>query len=198
MAVRAKWSADYTKGVGVPLDGAESLEAGRDIVPAQRSLVERRLHIGMYLEHHRELVRQGNDRRAPGLASKALVPDRVRGTAADAAILGRCLLDRGLTTGAGADLERSDLPETVSDPQSVLQTIRSLPRPFSPDALLIMRAACTVSSIRRAYPHCWTGERITGGKNISAINARSGLVKKLLLSSGASRCARAASMACEA
>jgi len=98
MAVRAKWSADYTKGLGVGLNGAKSLEAGRDIVPAQRSLVERRLHIGMYLEHHRELVRQGNDWRAPGLASKAFLPDRVHGTAADAAVFGRCLLDRGLTT----------------------------------------------------------------------------------------------------
>ena len=105
------------------LNGAKSLETGRDVVPAQRSLVERCLHVGMYLEHDRELVRQGNDRRAPGLAPKTLVPDRVHGTAADAAVLGRCLLNRGLTTWAGADLERSDLPETVSDPQSVLQTI---------------------------------------------------------------------------
>jgi hypothetical protein len=72
MAVRAKWSADYTKGLGVRLNGAKSLETGRDVVPAQRSLVERRLHVGMHLEHDRELVRQGNDRRAPGLASKAL------------------------------------------------------------------------------------------------------------------------------
>jgi hypothetical protein len=123
MAVRAKWSADYTKGLGGRLNGAKSLEAGRDIVPAQRSLVERCLHVGMYLEHYRELVRQGNDRRAPGLTSKALLPDRVHGTAANAAVLGRRLLDRGLTTWAGADLERSDLLETVSDPQSVLQTI---------------------------------------------------------------------------
>src|SRR6267143_331072 len=61
MAVRAKWSADYTKGLGVRLNGAKSLETGRDIVPAQRSLVERRLHVGMHLEHDRELVRQGSD-----------------------------------------------------------------------------------------------------------------------------------------
>ena len=123
MAVRAKWSADYTKGPGARLNGAESLETGRDIVPAQRSLVERRLHIRMDLEHDRELVRQGNDRRAPGLASKTLLPDRVHGAAANAAVLGRCLLDRGLTPWARADLDRSDLLETVSDPQSVLQTI---------------------------------------------------------------------------
>src|ERR1700682_2558687 len=42
---------------------------------------------------------------------------------------------------------------------------RSLPRPFSPDALLIMRAHCSLSIIRSAYPHCATGERISGGKN---------------------------------
>ena len=123
MAVRAKWSADYTKGLGVRLNGAKSLKAGRDVVPAQRSLVERCLHVGMDREHHRELVRQGNDGRAPGLASKALVPDRVHGAAADAAVLGRRLLDRSLTTRAGADLERSDLPETVSDSQSVLPPV---------------------------------------------------------------------------
>src|ERR1700682_3020430 len=123
IAVRAKWSADYTKGPGARLNGAESLEAGRDIVPAQRSLVERCLHVGMHLEHDRELVRQGNDRRAPGLASKALLSDRVHCAALNAAVLGRCLFDRGLTSRAGADLERSDLPETVSDPQSALQTI---------------------------------------------------------------------------
>jgi hypothetical protein len=57
------------------------------------------------------------------------------------------------------------LLQTVSDHQSVLQLSRSLPRPFSPGALLIMRAACHVSSIGCAYPHCLTGERISGGKN---------------------------------
>jgi hypothetical protein len=104
MAVRAKWSADYTKGLGGRLNSAESLETGRDIVPAQRSLVERCLDVGMHLEDDRELVRQGNDRRAPGLASKTLLPDRVHGAAANAAILGRCLLDCGLAPWAGADL----------------------------------------------------------------------------------------------
>jgi hypothetical protein len=123
MAVRAKWSADYTKGPEGRLNGAESLETGRDIVPAQRSLVERRFHVRVDLEHDRELVRQGNDRRASGLASKTLLPDRVNGATANAAVLGRCLLDRGLAPWARAELDRSDLLETVSDPQSVLQTI---------------------------------------------------------------------------
>jgi hypothetical protein len=104
MAVRAKWSADYTKGLVGRLDSAESLETGRDIVPTQRSLVERCLNVRMDLEHDRKLVRQGNDWRAPGLASKTLLPDRVHGAATNAAILGRCLLDRGLATWAGADL----------------------------------------------------------------------------------------------
>jgi len=140
MAVRAKWSADYTKGLGARLNSAESLETGRDIVPAQRSLVERRLHVGVDLEHDRELMRQGNDRRAPGLASKTLLPDRVHGAAANAAIFGRCLLDRGLAAWAGADLDRSDLFETVSD-QSVLLTVAVPAETLSPDALLIMLAA---------------------------------------------------------
>src|SRR6202171_2251070 len=172
MAVRAKWSADYTKGLGARLNGAESLETGRDVVPAQRSLVERRLDVRMDLEDDRELVRQGNDRRAPGLASKAfrsetgrdvvpaqrslverrldvrmdleddrelvrqgndrrapglaskaLLADGVHRAAPDAAVLGRRLLHRGLTPWAGADLERSDLLETVSDHHCVLHTI---------------------------------------------------------------------------
>ena len=129
MAFRAKWSADYTKGLVGRLDRAESLKTSRDIVPAQRSLVERCLDVRMDLKDDRKLVRQGNDRRAPGLASKTLLPDRVHGTATNAAIFGRCLLDRGLAPWAGADLEWSDLPETVSDPQSSSQLSRSLPRP---------------------------------------------------------------------
>ena len=134
MAVRAKWSADYTKGLGARLNGAKSLETGRDIVPAQRSLVERGLDVGMNLKHDGQLMRQGNDRRAPGLASKTLLADRVHGAAANAAVLGRCLLDRGLAPWAGADLDRSDLFETVSD-QSVLQKFRSPCRDRSPSPL---------------------------------------------------------------
>src|SRR5438128_11782366 len=72
MAVRAKWSADYTKGLGARLNSAESLETGRDIVPAQRSLVERRLHVGVDREHDREVVRLGNDRLAPRRATTAV------------------------------------------------------------------------------------------------------------------------------
>src|SRR5437763_13488580 len=127
MAVRAKWSADYTKGLGPRLNGAQSQEAGRNIVPAQRSLVERRLHVGMHLEHDRELVRQGNDWRAPGLATKALLPDRVHGTTANAAVLGCCLLDRGLAPRPGADLKRRDVLETVSDHQSCPPLLSAVP-----------------------------------------------------------------------
>jgi len=117
MAARAKWSADYTKGVAVRLNGAESLETGRDIVPAHRSLVERRLHVRMHLENDRELVRQGDNWCAPGLLSKALLPDRVHRAATNAAVLGRCLLDRSLAPRPGADLKRRDVLETVSDHQ---------------------------------------------------------------------------------
>jgi len=67
----------------------------------------------MDLEYERELMRQGNDRRASGLTSKALLPARVHGTATNAAVLGRCLLDGGLTSRTSADLERGGLLQTV-------------------------------------------------------------------------------------
>jgi len=119
MAVRAKRSADYTEGLGGRLNGAESLETGRDVFPAKRSVVERGLDVPMDLEHQRELMRQGNDGRATGLASKALLTAGVYGTTTNAAVLGRCLLDRGLTTGTSASLERSGLLQTVSDHQTL-------------------------------------------------------------------------------
>lgn len=129
MAALKKESADYTKGFGSRLNGAETLEAGRDVFPAQRSLVERCLDIGMDLEDDRKLVRQGNDRRSPGLSSKAFLPARVDGTAANAAVLGGCLLDGGVTSGTSADLEWSGLLQTVSDLQMFPPLLRSLPRP---------------------------------------------------------------------
>src|SRR5256885_6538822 len=86
--------ADYTNGLGTRLDGAQTLKAGRDVVPAQSLLVERRLDIRMDLEDDRQLVRQGNDRRSPRLPSKAFLPAWVNRAAADAAIFGRCLLNR--------------------------------------------------------------------------------------------------------
>ena len=119
----------------------------------------------MNLEDERELMRQGNDRRAPGLASKALLPAWVNGAAANAAVPGRRLLDRGTTSRAGADLERSGLLETVSDPQCFLQLSPVPAETVSPSALLIMLAARGVSSIGRAYPHCSTEQRISWGKN---------------------------------
>ena len=94
----------------------------------------------MDLKHERELMRQGNNRRATGLTAKALFSARVDCAAMDAAVLGRCLLDRGLAPWAGADLDRSDLFETVSD-QSVLLTVAVPAETLSPDALLIMLAA---------------------------------------------------------
>jgi hypothetical protein len=171
MAVRAKWSADYTKGLGARLNGAQSLETGRDIVPAQRSLVERRLHVGMDLEHDRELMRQGNDRRTSGLASQALLPDRVHGAAANAAVLGRGLLDRGLAPWTGADLEWSDLLETVSDHQCVLQTI-AVPA----ETVLPWRVIDYARRLRRVkYPlrlsTLFDRRRISGGKILAAVNA---------------------------
>ncbi len=97
------------------LNRPESLETGRDVFPAERSVVERRLDVPMDLEHERELVRQGKDGRATGLASKAFLPIGVHGAAPDAAVLGSCLLDRRLTPWTSADLERSGLLQTVSD-----------------------------------------------------------------------------------
>jgi len=58
-------------------------------------------------------MRQGNDRRATGLTSKALFTARVDCTAMDAAVPGRCLLDGGFTSRTGADLERGSLLQTV-------------------------------------------------------------------------------------
>jgi len=110
--------ADYTERVGTEragLNGSESLKTGRDVFSAEGPVVERRLDVPMDLEHERELMRQGNDRRAMGLASKTLFPTWVNGTATNAAILGRYLLDGGLTSRTSADLERSGLLQTVSD-----------------------------------------------------------------------------------
>src|SRR5438105_8995914 len=109
-------------------------------------------------------MRQGNDRRSAGLASQALLPARVNCAAANAAVLGGCLLDRSLTSRTSADLERSGLfRKTVSDLHCSLQLSRSLPWPVSPDALLIMLAALTLSSIGFAYPHSLGRERISWG-----------------------------------
>jgi hypothetical protein len=68
-------------------------------------------------------MRQGNDLRAPGLTSKALLAAGVHSAATDAAVLRRYLLDGGLTSRTGADLERSGLLETVSDQQTSLQLL---------------------------------------------------------------------------
>src|SRR6202171_4521914 len=170
MAVRAKWSADYTKGLGARLNGAESLETGRDVVPAQRSLVERRLDVRMDLEDDRELVRQGNDRRAPGLASKALLADGVHRAAPDAAVLGRRLLHRGLTPWAGADLERSDLLETVSDHHCVLHTIAVPDETVLPwrDTDYIRRLHCV--KYRACFSTLFVRRRISRGKIMAAID----------------------------
>src|SRR2546430_17639602 len=83
--------ADYTNGLGTRLDGAQTLKAGRDVVPAQSLLVERRLDIRMDLEDDRQLVRQGNDRRPPRLPSKPFLPAPLNRPAAEDAIVGRCL-----------------------------------------------------------------------------------------------------------
>src|SRR5260370_2735999 len=111
-------AADYTERVRrerAGLNCPESLEAGRDVFPTERSVIERCFDVAMDLEHERELMRQGNDGRATGLASKAFLPIGVHGAAPDAAVLGCCLLDRRLTTRTSADLERSGLLPTVSD-----------------------------------------------------------------------------------
>ena len=83
----------------------------------------------MDLEHERKLMRQGNDRRATGLTSKALLPIGVHRTTTNAAVFGGYLLDGGITAGPSADLERNSLLQTVSDPNRFSLFTRSLPRP---------------------------------------------------------------------
>jgi hypothetical protein len=118
----------------------------------------------MDLEHERELMRQGNDRRATSLTSKALFAARVHGATPNAAVLGRCLVDGGLTSRTSADLERGGLLQTVSDHQTFSSNLLEVSaETVSPDALLIMRALCCVSSIGRAYPHHGTRQRNTWG-----------------------------------
>src|SRR5256886_15448834 len=111
--------ADYTNGLGTRLDGAQTLKAGRDVVPAQSLLVERRLDIRMDLEDDRQLVRQGNDRRSPRLPSKAFLPAWGNRAAAGAAIFGRCLLNRRGTSRTSADLRRRGLLQAVSNLQTI-------------------------------------------------------------------------------
>ena len=118
MSMPSVGRADYTNGLGTRLDGAQTLKAGRDVVPAQSLLVERRLDVPMDLKHERELMRQGNNRRATGLTAKALFSARVDCAAMDAAVLGRRLLDGGFASRTGADLERGSLLQTVSDHQT--------------------------------------------------------------------------------
>src|SRR2546428_923990 len=72
----------------------------------------------MDLKHERELMRQGNNRRATGLTAKALFSARVDCAAMVAAVLGRCLLDRGFASRTGANLERGSLLQTVCDHQT--------------------------------------------------------------------------------
>src|SRR3989442_11117855 len=93
MADPEKGSADYTKGARMRLTGAQSLETDRNVLPPEAPVIERRLDVPMDLKNDGELVRQGNDRRAPGLTSKAFLPAWVHPAAADAAVLGGGLLD---------------------------------------------------------------------------------------------------------
>ena len=132
MADPLQGAAHYTERVGTEragLDGAEPLQTGRDVFPAERAVVERRLDVPVDLEHQRELMRQGNDRCAPSLTSKALLPIGVHRTTTNAAVFGGYLLDGGITAGPSADLERNSLLQTVSDPNRFSLFTRSLPRP---------------------------------------------------------------------
>src|SRR3989454_7454875 len=122
MPCPSRGAADYTERVGgepAGLNRSESLETGRDVFPAEGPVVERGLDVPVDLKDERELMRQGNDRRAMGLTAKALFAARVQRAAADAAVLGRCLLDGGLTFRTGADLERGGLLQTASDPPTL-------------------------------------------------------------------------------
>ena len=53
MTVPSIGPADYTKGPRTRLNGAQTLQTGRDVIPADRSLVERGLDVRMDLEHDR-------------------------------------------------------------------------------------------------------------------------------------------------
>src|SRR5437879_10473328 len=67
--------ADYTERVGTEgtgLDRPQPLQTGRDVLPAEGAVVERRLDVPVDLKHERKLMRQGNDRRATGLTPKTL------------------------------------------------------------------------------------------------------------------------------
>jgi hypothetical protein len=139
-------------------------QTGWDVFPTEASAVERGLDVRMDLEHHRKLVRQGNDRRSPSLTSQALLTVGVKRAARNAAVLGRRLLHACNTSRTSADLERSGLLQTVSDLHCSLQFPWSLPRPF-PGALLIIRAASAVSSVSNAYAHRRTAGGISWGKN---------------------------------
>jgi hypothetical protein len=103
------------------LAGAQPLKPCRNIFATEGSAVERSLDVGMDLEHHRQLVRQGNDRRSPSLTSQALLTVRIKRATRNAAVLGRCLLDGCDTARTSADLERSGLLQTVSDLHCSLQ-----------------------------------------------------------------------------
>src|SRR3989442_10013813 len=130
MPCPSRGSADYTGRVGgepAGLNRSESLETGRDVFPAEGSVVERGLDVPVDLKDERELMRQGNDRRAMGLTAKALFAARGQRAAANAAVLGRCLLDGGLTFRTGADLERGGFLPNLSEHPNVPPSFFSVP-----------------------------------------------------------------------
>ena len=93
----------------VDLHGAQALEAGREILAREQALIQPVLEVGMSAKCQGELVRQRDDRRAPGLAPEPLLADRVPGAAADAAVPSGRLVDRALTLRYSAELDRDGL-----------------------------------------------------------------------------------------
>src|SRR2546428_10309103 len=70
MPCPSRGAADYTERVGgepAGLNGSEALETGRDVFPAEGSVVERGLAVPGDLEGRRELLRHRDGRAALGL-----------------------------------------------------------------------------------------------------------------------------------
>src|SRR2546428_9418699 len=72
MPCPSRGAADYTERVGgepAGLNRSESLETGRGVFPAERSVGQRGLEVPVDFKGGRELVRQGDDPRAIGLTA---------------------------------------------------------------------------------------------------------------------------------
>src|SRR5919108_2747534 len=120
MAVPQKGQPIIRRVLVSALTGLKALQPGGNVFPSEAAIVEKRLDVCVHLKNHGGLMRQGNDRRSSSLTSEALLPAGVHRAAANAAVLGGCLLDGDVTARTSARLERSGWLETVSDPHYFL------------------------------------------------------------------------------